>query len=327
MCPAEGPRSVAVVVPTFRRPEKLRRLLQSLETSSLAPQEVVVVNNFTEVLSPISSGLPVRVIELGLGLNVSAARNAGWRSTHADACAFIDDDNIVDGRMLEAALDACRADPSLGLVGPVTYFEDGRRVWCGGIRRSRWSGRTAFLYQDQTELPPQERWATEEMPNAFVVTRVALDRTGGFDEVRFPFHYEEADFGRRLVEAGFSCAVVKRAAVTHCVPYRPQSLGDGLVRIYDEHGPDRLVRSAEARVLFHARLGNRVQQAVVTAITPSWWLACSFAAMRSAPSRRTGLRISLGILSGLLSGYALLATEALARIRDHRTSARSDGEE
>lgn len=68
-------RTVAVVIPTFRRSEMLNALLRSLREGSRVPDEVIVVDNDPERSAnpdPIP-GLVVRVVHVGLGLNLAGA--------------------------------------------------------------------------------------------------------------------------------------------------------------------------------------------------------------------------------------------------------------
>src|SRR5271169_3009077 len=147
-------RTIAVVIPTFRRSTLLKALLGSLREGSRIPDEVIVVDNDPERSAypdPVP-GLVVRVVHVGLGLNLAGARNAGWRSADSDLCVFIDDDNVVER---EAISELARPFDSsqIGFAGPVIYAGDTGAVWCGGIRRSGWTGVTRCLLRGRSVLP------------------------------------------------------------------------------------------------------------------------------------------------------------------------------
>jgi GT2 family glycosyltransferase len=86
---------VSIVVPTWGRPEALRRCLRSLlaqEPSGIS--EIIVVDDNEWGMAALpgpSGGVPVAVERSG-GLGPAAARNAGIRRATADIVALTDDD-------------------------------------------------------------------------------------------------------------------------------------------------------------------------------------------------------------------------------------------
>ena len=74
---------VDVVIPTFRRPEALASCLRSLESQTLAPASVEVVDDS----------------ETDHGPGIS--RNIGWKRGSGRYVAFIDDDCLADCDWIE----------------------------------------------------------------------------------------------------------------------------------------------------------------------------------------------------------------------------------
>ena len=209
--------SVCVIIPTFCRPEQLSNLLDSLESSSRLPSEVIIVNNDqgSSSMEIATHSFPVSVVHAKLGLNLAGARNSGWLKSTSDLCLFIDDDNTVEPEAIKEMVEIVATDDKIGLVGPLTLMGDTSVVWCAGIRRSFWTGRTRFRFRGNTLDLGDSVWPTDEMPNCFLIPRWVLKKIAGFDEVRFPFHYDEADLGIRIREIGMSCVVAERARVHH----------------------------------------------------------------------------------------------------------------
>ena len=99
--------TVSIVIPTFRRPNELRRSLHScIVQKSAWPMEIVVVDNDR---APSARGLVVRmsnsapvavryVHEPAPG--IAAARNTGADAAKGNWVAFVDDDNILAGDWL-----------------------------------------------------------------------------------------------------------------------------------------------------------------------------------------------------------------------------------
>ena len=77
---------VDVVIPTFRRPEALASCLKSLESQTLAPASIEVVDDSETDYGPGTS------------------RNIGWNKGSGRYVAFIDDDcmnlQVVDGKIV-----------------------------------------------------------------------------------------------------------------------------------------------------------------------------------------------------------------------------------
>jgi len=89
--------SISVVVTTYNRADKLRRMLESITRQTIAPDEIVVVNDgsrtdYTSVKQWAKS-LPNLTWKDVLNNGVSSARNLGIQTTASTFIAFCDDDD------------------------------------------------------------------------------------------------------------------------------------------------------------------------------------------------------------------------------------------
>jgi GT2 family glycosyltransferase len=296
--------SVAVVIPTFRRPEMLQSLLESLSRGRRVPNEVIVVNNDpSESAAPAAvAGMNVCVVEAGLGLSVAGARNAGWRASTTDLVVFVDDDNVVEPDAIANLAGAFDAD-GIGLAGPVIFAGDTGTVWCGGIRRSPWTGHTKNLLGGRTVLPDEPDWPTEDMPDAFAVPRRVLVDIDGFDDQRFPMHYEEADLGARIRALGLRTVVVRDAAVRH-YGWVGLSPGGALVRATASHGQERARQMAVSRIRFHMDHSRGLQRLSTVGIFIPIWAIVTCLGCLVAPSPLPTRRATIKALAaGLTAGY------------------------
>ena len=127
-----GRALVAVVIPTYRRPEGVVRALGSVLAQTVEDLVVIVVDD--------GAGLPdlpadPRVVAVGLSRNSGIAgvvRNVGLRLTDSEYVAFLDDDNTWRPGHLEAALRRLR-DPDQSPVDAV--YTALRRVLPDGRER------------------------------------------------------------------------------------------------------------------------------------------------------------------------------------------------
>lgn len=120
---------VSVVVPTYKRPEKLNRALSSVAASVQRAHEVLVIDD-----CPEGSGFEVArrhgaryVFKAGLERGHSCSRNIGIQWARGEFLVFLDDDDLLCQGALGRLIDHARA--SAGMVfGDYCVFNDTDRV-------------------------------------------------------------------------------------------------------------------------------------------------------------------------------------------------------
>ena len=299
--------TVAVVIPTFRRPTALATLLTSLRTGSQQPDEIIVVDNDPDGTArvPLVGTISIRVLRAGLGLNLAGARNMGARAVSSELCVFIDDDNAVDTDAL-AVLARAFQDSEVAFAGPLIFAADSGKVWCGGVRRSPWSTRTTMLYMGQLEegLPAATRWPTADMPDCLAVRTSVLRQAGGFDEQAFPFHYDEADLCERLRRAGVQPYVLRAATVRHYGFTESGNAGAELVAAFRRHGVSRVRLMVRARIWYHRRHGVGLSRFTALGIGVPGWIAVAVVLVVSKERDLRVVRMIIWAMArGLLEGY------------------------
>ncbi|MCW3066771.1 MAG: glycosyltransferase family 2 protein, partial [Solirubrobacterales bacterium] len=142
----------------------------------------------------------------------SAARNAGWRAATTDLVLFLGDDILASKRLLaeHLAFHERHREPELGALGHVRWA---RELQVTPFMRWLEHG-TQF---DFHSIRGEAGWGNFYTANVSL-KRVMLERTGGFDEERFPFLYEDTDLGYRLREHGFRLLYHRRAEGEHLHP-------------------------------------------------------------------------------------------------------------
>ena len=205
--PGSNPRAhFDIVIPTIGRPS-LAPLLDSLAAQvDTLPGQIVLVDDRRQVRSSlpgIDDALASRIrVVRGAAAGPAAARNAGWRSSHAAWVAFLDDDVEPTARWGAALRDdlASLPDDVVGSQGRIRVPHPPDRA------PTDWERNVAGL--------ENARWTTADM----AYRRSALERVGGFDE-RFPRAYrEDADIGLRLAGAGYRIVMGRREAVHRVRP-------------------------------------------------------------------------------------------------------------
>jgi glycosyltransferase involved in cell wall biosynthesis len=127
-------KQFSVVIPTFRRPEMLRRaVLTCLEQEDVAPEqmEIVVVDNSADASARASVDALQATTAIGLlryvhepRPGISHARNAGIFNATGEFIAFLDDDEEAGSLWLKSLGDCLVRAGAEAVMGPVSYYFD-----------------------------------------------------------------------------------------------------------------------------------------------------------------------------------------------------------
>lgn len=189
-------RDVAVVIPTLRRPEGLKRAVRSVFAQAEALERiaaVVVVDNDPDgSAAPLAERLrsqgPVPLAYVHAPIpGVATARNAGLAATDAPLIAFLDDDEAASPRWLAALLEAQVQTGADVLFGPIRGRVPDDAGWT-----------TAYLERFFGRHGPLRNGLTDDLHgcgNTLMVRQtalpgpapfdVAMDETGGEDDRLF----------------------------------------------------------------------------------------------------------------------------------------------
>ncbi len=141
--------TLSVLVPTYRRPDDLRRCLLALSRQKRSADEVIVVRRNDDdetllVLEEMRSILPqLRLVEVHVP-GVVAAMNAGLAVARGDIIALTDDDAAPHCDWLKHIEAYFQAEPRLGAVGGRDWVHLDGRVEDGSqpvVGKMLWFGR------------------------------------------------------------------------------------------------------------------------------------------------------------------------------------------
>lgn len=120
---------ISVIVPTFNRPDSLKRAVRSLFAQSLAPSgfTLIIVDNTphataSEAIAELRMDCPDTVTLITLhepAPGIANARNAAMNALQSSLVAFLDDDQSAPGDWLENLLAAYKTTPAAVTFGPV----------------------------------------------------------------------------------------------------------------------------------------------------------------------------------------------------------------
>ncbi|MCE7064929.1 glycosyltransferase family 2 protein [Dyadobacter sp. CY326] len=209
---------LSVVIPTYRRPELLRRCLEAIR-QQICPDcsfEVLVISDGPD---PVTESLmlefnqnfpdfPLKYHPLPAKRGPAAARNLGWRKSAGELIVFTDDDCIPASSWLDA-------------------------YWSAFHLR----GKLLIGFTGKVEVPVPERPTDYQKNVAHLSTaefitancacsRAALELVGGFDE-DFPIAWrEDSELQFKLLKEQLPIVHVREALVCH--PARAASWGTSI---------------------------------------------------------------------------------------------------
>lgn len=87
--------TISVVVPTYNRQEELNRALLSIEKQTRKPDEIIVVDDFSDppLEIPARSSVPIKLFRLTKNSGPYVARNYAIKRAMGDLIAFLDSDD------------------------------------------------------------------------------------------------------------------------------------------------------------------------------------------------------------------------------------------
>jgi glycosyltransferase involved in cell wall biosynthesis len=200
---------VSVVIPTYRRPQFLRRCLEAMVGQDLmVPFEVIVADDgpdtaTEQTVQHFSKTLRIQYLPVRNTQGPAAARNAAWRVAKGEIIAFTDDDTIPSASWLRKGIEGLvqqKANAGRGRVTvPLPLFPTDYERNVRGLEEAEFVTANCFC------------------------RKMLLERVGGFDERFRRAWREDSDLHFKLIEAGENIVLLHDAAVQH--PVRPASWG------------------------------------------------------------------------------------------------------
>lgn len=254
---------VSVIIPTYKRKDKLKKLLNSLLESDYPKDKmeiIVVVDADGEDYSDLIKEFPkIRFIFNENEQFLAESRNIGIRNSRGEYLFIIDDDNVVDKKCIAELVKFMENNPEVGIAGPIMYYyKDPQRIWCAGIKRNYYTSLTKFIGRNEIDNGQfSEPIPSEDFPNAFMIKKEVIDRIGYFDSENFPIHYDEADFCKRAVNSGYAIYTVPTAKVWHDIPL-PGEIKEK-ARFFHVYNEFRAYFAGRNRVIFHKKYSKKYQ--------------------------------------------------------------------
>lgn len=210
---------VSVVLVTRNRKEIVLKCLDSLYKMEYPNTEAIVVDNASEDGSAeaIEKKFPLaKVVRSSENLGLAGGRNLGQAYARGDYILYLDSDTILDKRMIGELVRVLETHPEAGIAVPkMYYYSDPEYIWFAGSTISLLSSRTINRGVNEKDIGQYEEVCeAAHGPTAFLVTRAAVEKVKGHDEIYY-MTYADADFAFRVKKAGLKTLYTPKAMLWH----------------------------------------------------------------------------------------------------------------
>jgi GT2 family glycosyltransferase len=212
--------SLSICILVLDRAQLALSCLGALRRPGASPPgtELIVVANGTPLdeIERLAGHDDVVLIVNRENLGFAGGCNLAASVARAPLLVFLNDDSTVDEGCISALVGAASEDPMIGAVGSRIMSVDGRLEEAGSVV---WrDGSTAHVGRGLPAGSGAYEAARDVdyiSANGLLVTRLAWDLAGGFDDRYFPAYYEDVDLCLAIAERGLRVRYEPQAVVVH----------------------------------------------------------------------------------------------------------------
>jgi GT2 family glycosyltransferase/2-polyprenyl-3-methyl-5-hydroxy-6-metoxy-1,4-benzoquinol methylase/tetratricopeptide (TPR) repeat protein len=205
----------SIVLVTHNQLAYTRGCLDSIRQFTDEPYELICVDNGSTDGTPryLQSIDGARVILNSDNRGFPAAVNQGLEIAVGRQVLLLNNDTLVTTGWLRRMLDALHADPAVGLVGPTTNNISGeQQIPVGYDDLAQLDG---FAWDCGRRFAGQYQQTDRLVGFCLLISREVIQRIGVFDE-RFGIgNFEDDDFCRRALQAGFLAVIARNTFIHH----------------------------------------------------------------------------------------------------------------
>ncbi|CAM2895922.1 glycosyltransferase family 2 protein [Actinomyces slackii] len=228
--PAEHGESVRIVTVAYNPGRELERFLASVRDATSLPLRIVIADNGAQhdVVEAAARKHGARVVGDGRNRGYGAGANLAAADLDEDWIVVANPDLVWEPGSLDTLIEAARANPRAGALGPRLLNPDGTVYPSGRALPSLFKGAGHALlgriwpsnpfssaYHNATREDAREERVVGWLSGAcLLLPAAAWKRLGGFDEHYFMF-FEDVDLGARIGKAGWLNMQVPGAVVIH----------------------------------------------------------------------------------------------------------------
>ncbi len=211
---------IAVIIVDYNSEALLRRCMASLAALGREDLVFIVVDNGGSLEAErLQADFPgVTVLRPGKNTGFAGGCNLGLRvALDADAawCLLLNPDTRAEMDFIAPLLEAFEDDSRLGMACPTILNDsEAREFWFAGGEIDWWRGRPISI----TDARLRDRGGVQTVPwltGCAMMLRPGAVRQVGLMDDRYFLYFEDTDYSRAFIGAGWRAAYVPRAEVLH----------------------------------------------------------------------------------------------------------------
>jgi GT2 family glycosyltransferase len=210
---------VTAVIPSHNGGDRLFRTVEALERQTLAPAQIIVVDDASDDGSTerLAERCPlVCLLRLPRNLGLSAARNAGLRHAASELVLLVDHDIYLEPDCIERLADGLQEGNAVAACPRIRLHPEREIIQADGAE-PHFVGTLRLRHGWQKAEELRDRHAGEVpavLGGCLLVQRTQVLEAGGFDEIIF-FYFEDLELSVRLRGLGHRFVVVPSALAYH----------------------------------------------------------------------------------------------------------------
>jgi GT2 family glycosyltransferase len=208
---------VFIIILNYNGKEVIKKCLASVFKLNYPNFEVVLVdNNSTDgslelAKTNFSKATFIKNTE---NLGYAMGNNIGIRfalERAADFVLLLNNDTEVDRDFLTKLMEVAQKDGQIGVLSPVIFAGDTKKIWFSGGKIDWLKMRTRHLQKNKTE----EYFESEFITGCSMLIRATVFKKIGLLDEDFFLYWEDVDFSFRVKKAGFKNVVVSASWINH----------------------------------------------------------------------------------------------------------------
>ncbi len=211
---------VAAIVVTYQSERFVAECLDSL-VRCMDPENVVVVDNgsIDGTAELVARRYPRIHLIRQRNVGFAGGNNVGLEWSRRRGCRYafmLNPDAVAGPDCIHVLTDFMDRHEDTAIASPKVHWSDGKTIWFGGAIIDWENGLTPHVGNGEADVGQFDRTARMERAcgAAMMVRLSAVDRIGPMPEDYF-LYFEEADWSRRFVDAGYSLYYVPAATCRH----------------------------------------------------------------------------------------------------------------
>jgi GT2 family glycosyltransferase len=216
-------RELTSIILTFNELEYSQRCVDSIQMHTPEPYEIIFVDNGSMdgtvewIRKIVKKNANFKLTEDGKNLGFTKGCNQGIQAASGDYILLLNNDVVVTAGWLSGMLDQIKADPNIGMVGPMTNLTSAPQL-VGEVPYGDDLDRMhAFAADFRGANAGKVAYEWHLSGFCLLIRRKLLDIIGGFDEGYGCGGYENEDLCLRSVLAGYRHVIARDVFVHHYI--------------------------------------------------------------------------------------------------------------